>query len=395
MPVSRIDIHNRRHRLELLLNKIKVQDIISKDNKKILLEYYDYLFSENLSISRIEKVLQTLYTIAKQVKKPFNKMKYEDVIKLVSWINQNDNWGDWTKADFKKIFKKFYWKYLKKMEEYPLEARRIKTTFTKNNHIVPEQLLTVEEITKIAGVTEKIRDRALIYVLYESGTRIGELLNMRIGDCHFDKFGAMLDVTGKTGSRRVRIITSKQVLLDWINHHPLKESDSPLWINNQKKPLKYAACVRILRKLFKLSGVRKKYNPHLFRHSRATHLAKLKLNEAMLKKFFGWTDRSGMAAYYVHLAESDVDDALLGLHGIEIKKEGKKLEKIFRVIVCPSCGKEHTPDVKICPCGMIFDRTLTKKRIAGDKILDQMLESPDFTMAFERRLKEMGYKKGG
>jgi len=112
-----------------------------------------------------------------------------------------------------------------------------------------------------------------------------------------------------------------------------------------------------------------------------------------VKKFFGWSDKSEMAAYYIHLSKSDVDNALLGLHGIDIKKEGKKLEKVFRTIICPACNRELTPDVKICPCGMIFDRTLTKRRIKGDRILDEMLDVEWFSEAFEKRLKEMGYKK--
>lgn len=392
MPVSRIDIHEGKHRMELLLKRIERSKMLPV-NKKKLLKYKDYLFSENLSLFRVNKVLQTLFYIAEKIDKPFNDLKNEDIIKIVSWINQNEKWSKWTKHDYLVILKKFYWKWIKNMEEYPLEARRIKTTVKNSNHIVPEELLTIEEITKVAGVTDKIRDKALVYTLYESGTRIGELLGMRIGDVHFDKFGALLDVTGKTGSRRVRIITSKQVLMDWINQHPLTDPDDPLWIDNKKRPLRYPACVRILGRLFKRAGVKKKFNPHLFRHSRATHLAKLKLNEAMLKKFFGWSDRSEMASYYVHLAESDVDDALLGIHGIEVKREGKKIEKAFRSIICPACGRELPPDTKVCPCGMIFDRTLTKMRIKGDKVLDEMLKSPEFEEAFERRLKEMGYKK--
>jgi len=393
-----IDIHNMKKRLEQVKTRLESSKI-NNNNKKKIKKYLALNQANDLSIARVEKITQTLLQIGKMIKKDFVKMGDDDVIGIFAKINQaktnrNQDWSEWTKSDHKKIFKKFYYKFIKGYDEYP-PGLKLKIGTPKSNNIVPENLLTVKEITKVASVTDKVRDKALVYVLYESGARIGELLSMRIGDVHFDKFGALLDVTGKTGSRRIRIITSKQILMDWINQHPLKEVDSPLWVDAKKKSLKYSATVRVLQRLFKRTNIKKKFNPHLFRHSRATHLAKLQLNEAMLKKFFGWSEKSEMASFYVHLAESDVDNALLELHGIEIKKEGKKLEKAFRSIICPACNRELTPDVKICPCGMIFDRTLTRQRMIDHKVIDEMLSVDWFKDAFEKRLKEMGYVKKG
>ncbi len=62
------------------------------------------------------------------------------------------------------------------------------------------------------------------------------------------------------------------------------------------------------------AGIKKRIHPHLFRHSRSTHLAK-HLTEAQMKQYLGWVQGSDMAAIYVHLSGRDVDDALLRCTG--------------------------------------------------------------------------------
>ena len=69
-------------------------------------------------------------------------------------------------------------------------------------------MLSEEEIKKMIEACENPRDRALVASLYESGTRISELGNIKVKHVKFDHYGAVLMVDGKTGMRRVRIIFS-------------------------------------------------------------------------------------------------------------------------------------------------------------------------------------------
>ena len=52
------------------------------------------------------------------------------------------------------------------------------------------------------------RDRTVIAVLYESGTRVSEMCGLAVGDVEFDQYGARIIVDGKTGVRRVRSMPS-------------------------------------------------------------------------------------------------------------------------------------------------------------------------------------------
>lgn len=60
--------------------------------------------------------------------------------------------------------------------EFPEEVRWIKPS-CKKKRMLPEALITGEELKKLAEAAENLRDRAIVLVDYESGGRIGEVLS--------------------------------------------------------------------------------------------------------------------------------------------------------------------------------------------------------------------------
>lgn len=102
---------------------------------------------------------------------------------------------------------------------------------------------------------------------------------------------------------------------------------------------------RVLTTTAKRAGIKKKIFPHLFRHSRATHLAK-DLTEQEMKIFFGWTPRSNMTSVYVHLSGQDVEDKLLAIKGL--KEEHNKKKEVLKVMICPFCSVKNSGTNKFC-----------------------------------------------
>jgi len=365
---------------------------ICQSNKKKIKEFSEYLLAEGLTKTRVEFYLRRLYKIAKFFgKKKFERARKEDIIKFLSKIEKK-NYSEWTKHGFKVTLKKFF-RWLRGTEEYPEEVKWIKTTVKNSKKKLPDELLTEEEVRKVAEAATHPRDRAFVLVLYESGCRIGELLSLRLRNVQFDKYGAVLLVNGKTGKRRVRIIASASDLTAWINNHPLKDNpDAPLWVQKKKgkngfEPLHYEAARLLLKRLFEKAGVKKRFNPHIFRHSRATHLAKF-LTEAQMKEYFGWVQDSRMAAIYVHLSGRDVDSALLKLHGFET--EEKKEEK-FKAKICPRCKEKNSPLAKFCSkCGLALDIKLAieldKRRAQLDRLMDLLVSDPEVQKVIMKKL---------
>lgn len=393
------EIYNHKRTLDLTLLRLK-NSTLHEDNKTNLLKFYRDIQAEGLSLGRIIKYLETLYNLAKMLPKPFHAATKEDIIDLLQQIESKD-YSDWTKRDFKIVIKRFY-KWLRKTEDYPEEVKWIKTR-VKNKHLLPEQLLTEEEVKKLVASADNPRDKALILVLSESGCRIGEILTLRIRNVQFDEYGAQLIVNGKTGMRRVRIIASSPCLATWIDNHPIRDNpDAPLWVTmgtkNRGGILKYGACRQMLAELVKRAGLKKRVFHHLFRHSRATKLANF-LSDSQLKQHLGWVQSSAMAAIYVHLSGKEVDDALLRLQGL--KKEEKKEEPELKVVICSRCNGSNSPTSKFCiRCGLPLDiKTaveLDQTREKADALMALLLKNPktlDTLLAEIKKLTSKDVKK--
>ena len=372
------EVHCYKRRIESVLRRIK-NSSIPEESKKNILDFYRECILRGYSKARTIKYLDTLERTARLLGKPFEEAKKEDIQDLIAEIEQRD-YSEWTKHDYKVILRVFY-RWLRNCD-YPEETSWIKLKSTKN-HKLPEELLTVEEVNKLVDAAEHIRDKAFIQTLYESGCRIGELLALQIKHVKIDNFGAVLLVNGKTGQRRVRVIASAPKLQQWIENHPLKtDPNAPLWVtvgtNSRNKVWNYGTAKEVLKKLVKKAGIKKRIYPHLFRHTRATHLAN-HLTEAQMKQYFGWVQGSKMASIYVHLSGRDVDKALLKLNGIKVEEDEKEPE--FKPKVCPRCKARNSPDAKFCSkCGMCLDESMAVQvdelKLKAEKLVTELVKNP-------------------
>lgn len=154
-------------------------------------------------------------------------------------------------------------------------------------------------------------------ILWETGARIGELIDLQYGDIETDTRGTYVIVTRKTGARRLPLIESRLYVEQWLTAHPIPRPNVPLWCKieqgapNEAIGYNYIR-LRLLKRAQERAGIEKSVNPHHFRHSRATHLANW-LTEAQLCEWFGWVQGSRVPARYVHLSGRDIDNAYQSL----------------------------------------------------------------------------------
>ena len=271
------DIHHQKRTLEAKLLWLERTSEISSKDKKLILGFYRDGVSKGLSIARNIKYLILLSQLSKMLKTGLKNAKKGKIKDVVVKIEQS-KYSEWSKKDFKVAIKCFY-KWLGGGEDYPENVRWIRANVRNAKHKLPEELLTEDEVKALSDQAEHPRDKALVQVLYESGCRIAELLTLRIRNVSFDDYGAILRVSGKTGDRRVRIVASAPTLASWLDIHPKRnDSECPLWLSRASRtkllPFNYSTANVLLRRLAKKAGIRKRVNPHLFRHSRATALGK-------------------------------------------------------------------------------------------------------------------------
>ena len=364
--VAKEDIHKR----DLLFERYSKRQIakLFPEDRKDVKRFVNDLLAQGYSVSRVCKYLSLLVSIKEHLNVPFCKATTEDIKRFAAWLQRSD-YKEWTKHDQKVILRK-YMRWLGKGET----VEWIKVARPKNGTL-PEEVLTEEEIKAIAEAAYTTRDKAFVLALYESGARIGEFLPLKLKHVSFDQYGAVLRVTGKTGDRRIRLVASTLALQRWIEEHPGKGNpEAYLWCkvptpNNPKwknQHLSYGFVSRLLRELAKKAGVKKKVNPHAFRHARATFMAR-HLKEPEMREFFGWGKDSEMPSIYVHLSGRDVDSSVLSIYGI--KEAKKNQEPALKVEQCPRCQEVNDPSSKFChKCGL----PLGNRVFALDK-LDSLL----------------------
>ncbi|MEW6295853.1 MAG: tyrosine-type recombinase/integrase [Candidatus Diapherotrites archaeon] len=345
---NRIDIHNYRKRLNCALSWIKSKAKLTPANRTLLLKWYECLVNDGLTVPRMEKLVSQVCRIGEWLEKDFEKAGQNDIERIVSIIQSNQKYADWTKHDYKVTVKKF-WKWLNGNKELPEIVKWVSTRMGVKNRMIPEELLTEEEVLKLIDCCDHPRDKALTALLYETGARIGEIGSIRLKHLTFNGCEGQVVLNGKTGMRKVFIVTSVPFLKKWIELHPRrKDKEAPLFVritSGKGQAMTYAGIKKILGNAMKKSGVNKKYNPHLFRHSRATYLAGY-LTESQLNYVMGWIQGSEMAATYVHLNGKEVNDALRRMYGLG---EEKKLEESkFISRKCPICNTMNEPKAELC-----------------------------------------------
>lgn len=342
----------------------RIENDLPKNTVELIHKYDRVMINTSKAKGTRRKHLQTLYILSKLVEKEWSQVTKDDIDILVSKImeqfaesnGQESNYS----YDHKKVLKIFFrWFKLGSRELNdvgdPEETKKVKLGKIRDK-IVREDLITDEDRQKLLlGCSGNIRDRALIDVQCEAGTRPGELLTLKIKHVKFDEYGAIIHVDGKTGARPVRLIRSTPNLSLWMDSHPLKENpNSPLWINMSKrdfgKQLSAASARQIVKKVCGKTKISKRIYLNLFRHSEATNAARF-LTEAQLKKRHGWSSVSRMPARYVHLVDADVDEAILRHNGIITKKTEANMPKF-----CHICKMQNSYESELCnKCGKPLD----------------------------------------
>jgi integrase/recombinase XerD len=168
------------------------------------------------------------------------------------------------------------------------------------------QTLSIEEITKIIDAAHEktalgLRDRACLELLYASGLRISELLNLRMIDLDMDS--KLMRVIGKGNKQRLVPFgrQAAQAVEEYLHAgRPLltKQRSLPyLIVNARGKRMSRMGFLKIMRKYRIKSGISKRVTPHMFRHSFATHLLEGGADLRVVQELLGHADISTTQIY--------------------------------------------------------------------------------------------------
>ena len=188
-----------------------------KDLTYELNDYMNYLSIERqLSLNTIDGYKRDLYDFYKFVNKSYKNVTKEDIIKYIEYLNK--------KVGAKTINRhivsiKNYFKYLEKNN---FISSNVTTDITglKTPKKMP-RVLSVDEIDKLLDIKVKdaysYRNKAMLELMYSSGLRVSELLNLVINNIDFDM--NLVRVFGKGAKERIVPIDdiATKYLYEYIN----------------------------------------------------------------------------------------------------------------------------------------------------------------------------------
>ncbi|HAS43501.1 MAG TPA: site-specific tyrosine recombinase XerD [Microscillaceae bacterium] len=190
------------------------------------------------------------------------------------------------------------------------------------NRKVPD-VLSLSEIETMLSVIdlstpEGTRNRAMIEVLYSSGLRVTELIDLKISNLYLDV--GFLRIIGKANKERFVPIGSEAskyltIYIDQVrNKVPIKpENEDYVFLNRRGTKISRVMVFMIIKDIAKTANIKKNISPYTFRHSFATHLLLGGANIKAVQEMLGH-ENIITTEIYKHLDQESLKQTLLEFH---------------------------------------------------------------------------------
>ena len=203
----------------------------------------------------------------------------------------------------------------------------VKRNFVKNsplnNLVTPKQekylpeSMSEAEVDKLLNspdVSNKIenRDKAMIEMLYATGMRISELVNLKMTDVDMKR--CVVKVFGK-GSKE-RLVPFGETALDSLRSYLNEREQSPskeIFLSNRGKKMTRVAFWQRVKVYLIRENLKNSISPHTLRHAFATHLLNRGADLRSVQLLLGHSDLS-TTQIYTHIAKQRLSDVLKKHH---------------------------------------------------------------------------------
>ena len=214
-----------------------------------------------------------------------------------------------------------FYRYLARenlLDKNPLEH----SVSPKLDKKLPE-FLTIEEVVKLLqspdlSTPQGLRDRALIELIYASGLRVSELVNLNIDNMNMES--REIRVWGKGSKERVVLMGehASNAINNYLAHgRPKllvkKDGGGALFINRDGNRLTERMVQILVRKYARAAGIDKDVHPHLLRHTFATHMLDGGADLRVVQELLGHSNLS-TTQIYTHITQAQARKVYLSAH---------------------------------------------------------------------------------
>lgn len=247
----------------LLFKKRLIKERLTKEQRQHLNDFYKYLQGKRFSESTLKTYTYLIADFLIEHKKAIieHQRAIEIYIETIlakknfaisthrQFISAMNHYLDFTNATFILDFQSIAPKKDKKLPN----------------------VLSKEEVIHLIRVTKNLKHRLCITLLYSSGLRIGELLNLKLSDLDLDR--TMLRVEMGKG-RKDRYVPIANSIIPMLQNYITTYSPKKYLIENDHSHTPYAqtSLRSFLKRNLRAANITKRITPHSLRHSYATHL---------------------------------------------------------------------------------------------------------------------------
>lgn len=277
-------------------------------NKDYIKDFLDYLIiDKKYSDNTILSYKNTLESFSKIIKKEFISINKNDIKKYIEYLNKN-NISSKTISHELSALRSLY-KYLiieNITHNDPLEfieLPRIKKSLPTT--------LSIEEIDSMLEIELKdnfsYRNKAILELMYATGIRVSEIVNLKINDVNFDM--ELVKIMGK--GNKERLIPIGEVACFYLKEYLKNYRDSMLknnindylFINNHGNQMTRQGLFKIIKEIAREKNINKNLSPHTLRHSFATHLLDMGADLRSIQELLGHSNIS-TTQIYTHVSKS-------------------------------------------------------------------------------------------
>jgi len=228
--------------------------------------------------------------------KPVNKLNSNDVRNYIEWAVSKLNYSVSTHRQMVSGFKHFAYFY----PACSIDVDKI--YMPKKDRKLPI-ILSIEEILSLLQATKNLKHRAVIAILYSSGLRISEIINLKLSNFDFKR--KQLHIQNSKG-RKDRYATIAESIFPLIKNYYNTYKPKVYFIENPKGGKYSPESIRaFLKKSLKLAGITKIVTPHTLRHSYATHMLEQGIGIRHIQELLGHS-RPETTMIYTHVTRKDL-----------------------------------------------------------------------------------------
>ena len=290
-----------------------------KENKDLEL-YLDYLkynrnYSDNTIVSYKNDIIEYLKYLEKEYLN-YCDVNYQDLHGLLVYYENNHNNSRSIRRKISSL--KGFYKYLvrnNKINDNPF----IYISLPKMEKKLPQYLNYNEFLEIIDSIEIKdiysLRDRLILELLYATGLRVSELVNIKLDDININN--NEIKVIGK--GNKTRIVYFNNVCLNYLkkylnNFHEInKKNNKYLILNKCGEQITTRGVSLIIDKIIKKTSIIKNISPHVLRHTFATHLLNNGCDLLTVQELLGHSSIS-TTGIYTHVTTNHIMDVYYHTH---------------------------------------------------------------------------------